>query len=225
MSKSSSSAIRVLIKLAEKHYKYGTVMIQSKDGSILYAPAGRVRVTMLDAQGIPIPRRLINEEVDHFSFHGSGLILVKLKNSTRTHERVEQRDKVTITGYQNLLLDQVLSIKDLPEYTKQVKKEDHVIEVKEDQSLEFCLNIISGKLVVQAMEQGRYTTEKREEESLKTFHIGIGETSGNGDKLLQFIFTPKKKHDLPKISKRYIVLPYNEEIRIDTQVKVVHKMK
>lgn len=225
MSKNTSASKRVIVEYEGKYYKFGTVIIQIRDGSVLYSPAGRIKVTTLDAQGIPIPGRLNNEEVDHFSFHGTGVVLVKLKGSSRSHERVEERNKIQDIGFQNLVFDQIKSISNLPEHRKVIRKDDLVVPIDSEGPLELCLNIFSGIVLVKAIEENKYQTEERPPSSLSTFQIPIGSLSGNADKILQVIFNRKRSEELISKAPRFIILPYDQKITTSSEnVGVVHKM-
>lgn len=195
--------IRILIRLDNNLRKVADLMITAATGDIYYKPSTNKQLT----------ENLKVEQFEHFSFHKSGQILLKINDLI--HKSIRQGLPTKYLGFQKLLSDLILEPAKLPLHTKTLKSHDIVFGVADvKQQIVLILSIVSGKLIVKSIRGENKIIKpieiKGKEEVLGLKNIALGHESGNADKMLQLLCL-KTNGDPRKLSTKRMTKIYKDE--------------
>lgn len=196
MSKSSNIvSYRILVKSNGNLYKLGHVMIQRFEGDIFYVPSQNGIVDSSD-------KNTLQKIMDHISWHKSGRVHMKIKDSQ--YYIFEEgkgvinkilgkkvRQEIQDIGYQEIVRDTVIDFSKLPKHEKSVDALDVVFDVGNyKKPVQFHFSMVSGREIVKSF-RGEKTPVKQAdrkvlENKLASDQRCLGNESGNADKLLQY---------------------------------------
>jgi len=179
---------KILIESENKFFHLGDIIIRVKKGEIYYKPSQRPIVILNEKESAPL---------EHFSWHSSGGVYLKLTNGKHVpieigvEEILKNGERQTIKdiGYQELFRQIGFNFSVLPVVQRADK--DVILNGKNHPgSFIFLFSIVSGTHIV-ASNLGKETPVKffnADEKPLRldTKHGCLGAESNNADKLLQY---------------------------------------
>lgn len=201
---SSNVSYRVLIRYKNQLRNVGTCCIKTRAGDIYYSPSSRYLIENNQSKLI-----------EHFSFHVSGAVHVKLKYKTPeylTFYTADQRQGMAKVGFQELMRDIIVDTLSLPTVTS-IRRLDVVFDVGEyGEPVSFSLFVVSGQLIVTALEYGGVgvTAVQKPDTVLGIDTRALGRHSGHGDIILQYTLRKTGGVDLP--TERRIFFPADSGI-------------
>jgi hypothetical protein len=215
MSKNSVKS-SILIESDGKHFHLGDLILKRVKGEIYYKPSSQPKFSFNNEEVIML---------EHFSWHKSGGVLMKLQNGS--HLSIEsgcgeitkpgKRQIIQDIGYQELFREWVSDLNILPIVT--ITPKDVVLQSRDYYGpFIFLLSIVSGTHIV-AFSQGQktpvYPVDGKTNPLFLDSSIGcLGAESGNADKLIQF-HLEKYSHPMESGKRLFSSAP-------DSQIKKIY---
>lgn len=171
----------ILIRSNGSYLKIGKVLIKRLDGDIYYIPSQR---EILSDQ-----KDWIKKIIDKISWHKSGCVHVKLRDSS--YDGLQQRQLIQNVGFQEVVRDIILDFSKLPVFTAKPDSLDVVLDIRKyNGPIQFLFSVVSGRLIIAKIGGKNVPIKASSENSniniLATEKRCLGQESDNADKLLQY---------------------------------------
>jgi len=201
---------RILIHYKNEILKIGTIIVDTYQGDIYYIPSQTIKIIDSSYGG----------DIEHFSFHRSGVVSVKFKD--REREESMSRKNIQSIGYQLMMEDNVFDVASLPKHGKEVDPLDVMFDDINEDAIQFRFSIISGRLIIEPDSLTGVTVSERtvqtDDSLLSVKDMCLGWHSGNADKLMQYaLHRCARPEGKSNIIKRTIHIPAEQGITLPNE--------
>lgn len=187
---------RIIIRRENQYYFVGYFRITRFEGDLLYAPSQKLIVESSFGEEGKI--------ADHFSWHKSGRVHVKLSDGYKIFEvgaeedgkggdSAPRRQAIVEVGFQELIRDTIIDFTRLPAISGAMNPLDVVLDVQGYSGpVQFLIHILSRRLMIKKL-QGKTIPLKLSPPDvvrnivLASDRRALSHESGNADKLLTYL--------------------------------------